>query len=263
MFSTLQESKLLRLAFIALLLTALPGAVLRAQEEDAPPAEEEPDWNLELGLSYLATTGNSETSSGGFKAAFTKEWDPWSLEAEAFFLRAEDEGETTVEHSGASIAGSRDLSERWSITAGLSGEKDRFSGIDLRTVVSAGVKWKMVDGERWTLQSRSALTWTSEAFEGDQPSDDYLGALAGLSSKWQITESADLATKVVYFPNFDDSEDYRFEGDLALTTKISSAWALSLGYQVRYDNQPVVGFEKTDSATTASLVLKLPAGGSE
>lgn len=263
MSSTLQKAKIFQSFFLALLLLGVPGASLQGQDEEPPPeeaaAQEEPDWNLELGLSYLATSGNSETSSGGFKAAFAKEWDPWSLEANAFFLHAEDDGETTVEHSGASVTAGRDLTECLSITAGLSGEQDRFSGIDFRTVLSAGVKWKMIKSERWTLDSRAALTWTSEEFDGTQPSNDYLGALAGLASKWKISAGADLSAKAVYFPNFDNSEDYRFEGDLALTTKISAAWALALGYQVRYDNQPAAGFERTDTATTASLVLKLPA----
>ncbi len=246
-------------AILILALAAIPSTYLGAQED--APAEEgpaEPDWTFDLGLSYLATTGNSDTSSGGLKAAATKDWGARDLEVGAFFLRAEDDNETTVERYGAGITGARALNERWSVTAGWAGVKDRFSGIDLRSVLSVGVKWMTVDSQRWTLDSLASLTWTSEEFEGNIPSDDYLGALLGVNSVWKISPAADLSTKVTYFPNFDQSEDYRFEGDLALTTKISASWALALGYQVRYDNLPVPGFEKTDTATTASLVLKLP-----
>ena len=245
----------------ALAVAVVPLTPVFAHEEE--PAEElpEPDWNFELGLSYLATSGNSDTSSGGFKAALVKDWDPWSLEAQAFYLRAEDEDETTVDRYGAGLSGARALNERWSLTAGWSGEKDRFSGIDFRSVLNFGIKWATVTSKRWTLESLAALTWTSESFDGDLPSNDYLGASVGVKSAWKLSESADLSTKMVYFPNFDESEDYRFEGDLALTASLSSSWALALGYQVRYDNLPVPGFEKTDTATTASLVLKLPNAG--
>lgn len=241
-----------------LLVVVFSAPLVFAHEEEPAEDPPEPDWHFELGLSYLATSGNSDTSSGGLTANLAKDWDPWSLEAAAFFLRAEDDDETTVDRYGASLSGARALSEAWSLTTGWSGEKDRFNGIDFRSVLSTGVKWTMVESERWTLGSFAALSWTSEELDADLPSNEYLGASVGVKSAWQLSKSADLSTKAVYFPNFDESEDYRFEGDLALTTKISTSWALALGYQVRYDNQPVPGFEKTDTATTASLVLKLP-----
>ncbi|MCB1034437.1 MAG: DUF481 domain-containing protein, partial [Acidobacteria bacterium] len=189
------------LPVLALLLASGPPLV--AEDAAAEAAAPAPDWKLELGLSYLATSGNSETASGGLKATASKEWDPWSLEAGAYFLRAEDKGETTAERYGASIGGARALSEHWGVTAGWSGEKDRFSGIDFRSVLSAGTQWKMLESESWKLDSRAALTWTTEDFGGDLPSNDYLGGLLGLNSAWKLTSAADLTTKLVYFPNFD------------------------------------------------------------
>jgi putative salt-induced outer membrane protein len=241
---------------VLILLCLARGAALSAQEAEAP---EPPDWSFELGLSYLATTGNSETSSGGVKALWNKDWDPWSLEARAFFLRAEDRDETTAERYGASLEGSRALSEHWDLTAGWGAEKDRFSGIDLRHVVDAGATWHMVAEKRWTLDSRYSLTWTSEELGGGQPSNDYLGALVGLDAKWILSENAEAFSKLVYFPNFDEGEDYRFEGTVGLTANLNRRLAVQLGSEVRYDNRPVPGFEKTDTATTASLVMKLPS----
>lgn len=244
------------------LLAQEEGAAVEAAEEPPPPPE--PDWAFELGLSYLATTGNSETSSGGVKALWTKDWDPWSLEAKGFFLRAEDEDEVTAERYGASLTGARSLTETLDLTAGWSGEHDRFSGIDIRHVLSAGIDWKMVDSDSWTLSSLASLTYTTEDFEDETlPSEDYLGALAGLDSKWTFSENANLKAKAVYFPNFDESEDYRMEGEIALTANLTNLFALQLAYEVRYDNRPASDFEKTDTATTASLVMKLPSLAAE
>ena len=237
------------------LILVVPGVPLQAQE--APP--EEPDWSFQLGLSYLATTGNSDTSSGGVRAHWTKDWNPWGMEAKAFFLRAEDDNETTAERYGASFAGSRTLNETWDLSAGWATESDRFSGIDLRQVVNAGASWHIVHAESWTVDSHLGLSWTYEDLDAGMASNDYLGALVSLDSKWTLSENAEAFTRLAYFPNFDDGEDFRFESTVGVTANLSSRLAMQLGYEVRYDNRPVPGFERTDTATTASLVMKLPS----
>lgn len=244
------------LAALALLL----GSATSFAQDPTPDAGEAaaPPWKLEVGFSYVATTGNSETSSGGLTAAFTRDWGPWSLEAGAFALRAADQGGTTAERYGASLRGGRDLSERLSLTAGLQAEQDRFSGIDLRSILDFGLKRVWVETDRHVFSSVAALTWTREELDGIDGSTDNLGALLRTDGKWVLSENAEAVAKAVYYPNFDDSEDYRLEGEVGVQANLNSRWALKAGYQVRYDNQPVPGFERTDTTTTASLVLKLP-----
>lgn len=250
-------------ALAILVLSAAPAA---AQEPPADAEAAEPNWELKLGLSYVATSGNSDTSSGGFDLGYTKEWEVWSLEAGANALRAEEEGETTAERYGAFVNGGRALTERLSLTAGLELLEDRFTGVDLRTVASLGLKQQWVDNDTWTFATTAALTWTQEELVDDpanpdaDTSDDSFGALLKLAGSWQMSENAAATSKLTYYPNFDDSDDYRFDGEVGVQAALTSAWALKVAYQVRYDNLPVPGFDTTDTTTTASLVLKLPKG---
>jgi putative salt-induced outer membrane protein YdiY len=97
-----------------------------------------------------------------------------------------------------------------------------------------------------------------------QPSNDYVGGIAGLNYAWQISETAKLSEALVYLPNFDDSGDWRAVSETALQAAISSKLALKLGYLVRYDNEPAVAgvdadgaavyFDDTDTTTTVSVV---------
>ncbi|MDY7092966.1 MAG: DUF481 domain-containing protein [Acidobacteriota bacterium] len=255
---------LLRPTLIALVLLATLPAL--AQEPEAAPEPPEPTWELKLGLSYVATSGNSDTSSGGFDLEYTKEWEVWSLEAGANALRAEEDNETTAERYGAFAHGSRQLTERLSLTAGLSLLEDRFTGVDLRTVADLGLKQQWVDNETWTFATTAALTWTREELVDDpanpdaDTSDDSFGALFKLAGSWQLSENASATSKLTYYPNFDVSDDYRFDGEVGVQAALTSAWALKVAYQLRYDNLPVPGFDTTDTTTTASLVLKLPKG---
>ena len=51
-------------------------APVRAQEAAANP-----NWDLKLGFSYLATSGNTATSSAGFDGRYVRDWKLWGLEA--------------------------------------------------------------------------------------------------------------------------------------------------------------------------------------
>lgn len=256
----------LSLACLLSIVAPLPASGQNAAEaateqETATIEEEEPSWELRLGLSYVATSGNSETSSGGIKTSYLNEWPVWSLEAAAFALRAEDEDVVTAERYGASVAGGRELSERLSLTAGLALETDEFSGIDLRSVADLGLarRWGG-DEEGWKLKTRAAFTWTREELVGSSGSEESFGALFGASGEWTLTETATASSKLVYFPSFEDGDDYRLDAEIGVQAALAAAWALKVAYEVRYDNQPVAGFETTDTTTTVSLVLELPRG---
>ena len=47
------------------------------------------------------------------------------------------------------------------------------------------------------------------------------------------------------------------QNDLALQVKMTDVLALAVGYSVRHNTDPPVGFEKTDTLTTINLVYEL------
>jgi putative salt-induced outer membrane protein len=47
------------------------------------------------------------------------------------------------------------------------------------------------------------------------------------------------------------------QNDLALQVKMTDVLALAVGYSVRYNTDPQVGFEKTDTLTTINLVYEI------
>jgi len=234
-----------------LLLAALP--VLADEGEEA----KEPSWTGETGLSFVATTGNSETQTLGLDLKFERRPEPWGVVFGGSFIRAEQDKELTAERYGAYVRGKRALSERWELFAGLSGEKDQFAGYDLRGVLDAGATYKALVGPTHELSFDGGLAWTTEDFiEGQGSDNDYFGAILGLDYKWSFSDNAYLGQTLDYFPNFDNSTDWRFVSETSLQGSLTSLLALKLAYLIRYDNEPVPGFDDTDTTATASLVLK-------
>ena len=247
----------------AIAIALLAGALSipsGATAEDSPARSH--TWELDLGLSYLSTTGNSDTKSLGFSGHYADKWGLWGLDAAASAIRASEDGTTTAENYDASVRGSRDLSDRLALTAGLSGHKDRLAGIDLRTQADLALRWKLTDSDRWTASALAGPSWVRED-PVDDAADNHLGAILQLDGAYTISENAGATARVSYLPNLEDATDYRAETELGLQAAINRRLAMKLGYLWLFDNQPVPGFDKSDTRTTASLVLRLGTRKSE
>lgn len=246
--------KRIAVAFVLAMASAAAGG---AEElcPCPPPEPPPPLWTGSVGLSYLATAGNSESESLGFSTAWARRPTPWGLELSALVNRAETDGEMTADRSFAALRGKRALGERFELFGGVAFESDEPAGFDARTLVEAGGVWKALLGPTHALAFDLGLTWTSE-----DPvvgaSDDFAGAVAGLAYQWRISERAALRERLVYYPSFADSDDWRLRSETSLEAALASSWALRVGYLVTRDNLPAPGFEKTDASTTVSLVWK-------
>jgi putative salt-induced outer membrane protein len=246
-------------------LEALPLAVLAfcflplpATAQDTPAAEEaapeEPTWTAKLGLSYLATSGNSDTETLGFDVEAVKRPDPWGLEITAQFNQAEQDGEKTAERYHAGLRATRAWTERWDAFVGLSAEQDEFAGIDLRGVVEAGAVYKALRGPRHTLDLDVALTWTDEERLPPAVDESWLGALLGADYDFAISENATFSQHLRYFPNLDDGSDWRADSVTALTAAVNQHLAVRLSHEIRYRNRPIGDNDDTDTTSKVSLV---------
>jgi putative salt-induced outer membrane protein len=237
---------------LALVLGVAPAL---ADEGEAEEAQPEPTWKSNIGLSYVATSGNSDTNTMGLDLLVERKPEPWGLEFIANFNRAEDSGNLTAERYYASARALRTLSERWEFFAGLSGEKDPFAGFDLRAVVESGVTYHALLGPKHLLSFDGGLTWTDENRVDPAPDVSYFGGVAGLKYEWKISDTASLYERLLFYPNFDDSSDWRLSSDTGLQVSMTSLLAVKLGYELRYRNKPIGAADSTDTTTKASLVF--------
>ena len=251
----------MRRAFVYVGLALVLGvAPVLADEGETEEEQPEPTWKSNIGLSYVATSGNTDTSTMGLDLLVERRPDPWGLEFIANFNRAEDSGVLTAERYYASGRAMRALSERWEFFAGLSAEKDPFAGFDLRAVVESGVTYHALLGPKHLLSFDGGLTWTDEDRISEQDVS-YFGGVAGLNYEWKISDNASLTERLLFYPNFDESSDWRLSSDTGLQVSMTSLLAVRLGYEFRYRNEPLLEAapdqykDSTDTTTKASLVF--------
>ncbi len=234
-----------RILLTALTLTLLGAALAFA--EDKPN-------KLSLGLSYLATSGNSSTQTGGFDFLYKHSFDPWGLEVAANYLHAEQEGNVTAKKLFVGVRGTRALSRDFHLFLEGSYLQDQFAGLDPRLLAAAGVTYKVLKGPEHLLAFDLGLTWTKDNVVSDG-SKSYAGALAAARYSWNISKTAKFTEELSFLPSFKQGSDWRVESNTGVQAAVSAAVALKLSYGSRYANRPVAGYRKTDTQTAASLVI--------
>jgi len=235
---------------VAIFVTGIAAGAMA----DEPPVTPPPTWSGSAGLSYLATTGNSDTSTLGFDFDLKKIPHPWGFQLKTNYLKSSDSGDTTAERYGAEIRGDRKLGERWSLFVSGSAGRDRFAGFDFRGVLAGGANYKMLLGPSFLLDFDMALTWTKENRTAEEDLD-YAGGLASLDFAWVPRKGTSLSQKLQCFPNFDDTSNWRIFSETAFQSAIAGPFSLKLSYEVRFQNKPVPGFKKTDTTAKAALVV--------
>jgi len=229
--------------------------VIPALAQETEEEEKEPAWKGSLGLSWVATGGNTDTSSAGLDFAIERKVEPWGLAFAARGNTAQDSGVTTAENYFAVGRAMRALGKRWDVFGGLQWSKDPFAGFDSQTVVSAGGTYLAVESERHHLTSDIGLAYTWEDQISPVAEIDFGGGLVGLAWEWTLGENSQLTERLMFYPNFDDSADWRATSVTAIEAAVNSWLALRFGFDLRCRNQPIGDADNIDTTSTASVVF--------
>jgi len=245
--------KPIRVALFAAFLAA-PAA---AQEPPAPPAPEPPPplWSGKAELAYAATTGNTSTSSFGLGLEVVYRPAPWAVEGKFAFLRAESRHVVTAESLGGSVKGSRDLTPLIDVFVQGGYTRNTFSGIDHRVGGDAGTGFKLLRGPALLLRTEAAFGYASEA-RTDNTTLNYATARAGLKLVWKFSKSADFTEEASWTEDLSDTKHWIFRNVTSVSASLTSIFSLKVSYALVYINEPVPGFGKTDTVTSAAVVAK-------
>ena len=71
--------------------------------------------------------------------------------------------------------------------------------------------------------------------------------------------TADTTQRFTFYPDFSQTSAYRSEAEITAQAAMNARLALKLGYLLRYSNDPVPTFKKTDNTMTASVVVRWKA----
>ena len=261
------------------------GAVAALAPALAAPlgAEEESDdhgWSNVAELTWVATGGNAEAETLGFRDTLTRETGAAKFTLEAGGLRAEnttitrlavgEPGAFRIEESAKTeltaesyyLRGryDRTLGEGFFWYAGLGWERNEFAGVADRYVAGSGVGHLWFDGDEGHFRTDYGVTYTDQedvsglgvSFAGVRLRSDYLR---------RITPNTSYQNLLLVDLNADETTDYRADMINSLAVAMNERLALKVSLQLLYDNLPslvevpLVGADGVASGETVLAAL--------
>lgn len=228
---------------IGLLVLAAP--LLAAEEEE----KEESPWSGSVKLGYLATSGNTDSSSlnFGFRTGYTLQ--NWLHEATAAAIRSTESGATTAEAYDLGWNSRRKLSEQNFLFGRLDWRRDRFSSIEEQFSQSVGYGRRLINKEAHKLDAEVGVgARQSELADGTDESDSIV--TGRLTYGWRISETASFGQAFVVESG---SSNTFSESVTSLNARLIGGLALVASYTVRHNSDVLPGTESTDTYTALSL----------
>lgn len=210
-------------------------------------------WHGSLTLSAKTTDGNTHTQSGlvaGEGSRVTEE----DLFLIRFILRyGERSGELQERNSYGLAKYQRNLVEKVYGFGSVEFLSDKFRDLKLRTMVSAGLGYIMVQNAKMDLTAEAGLAYMDNNYYEMEADDSHVGGRLSVRLRVVLPLGFELKEQFTYYPNFEESGDWQFRNEATLGTALGGGWNLLGGVITEYDHQPANGLERYDDTYFVGL----------
>jgi len=226
------------------------------------------EWSGKGEAGWVLARGNTETNTANAKVDMVLDKAPWKYSFGGSGIYASDKNTSTAQRWEAHLQTNYDFSPRNFWFGGARYDDDRFSGFYYQASLTTGVGHKFIDSDTTKLSGQLGAgykvleTRPSLAEDGVTviPADKSTQAVASglVDYSQKLTTTTSVLDKLTVEAG---SQNTFVENALSLQVKINQSLALALGYSVRYNSDPPVGFRTTDTLTTVNLVFELKPEG--
>jgi putative salt-induced outer membrane protein YdiY len=246
-----------------------------AAPSDAPKIEQAPQgMTASLSAGGLSSSGNSRlaafTGSGAYDSRYGD--NGYGLSLIGNYGQSAPPGgemETTTENLQGRVRYDRYVIDDASVFLLVTARHDRLQGLAARLNLDPGFKYLFINRANTALWGELGYDFQYDVRteEGRQVLDD-MGMVidtvdktatdhslrAFLGFRHSFNKDVTLSNGMEYLQSFIDGDRRRFNYDLLLAANIWGGFAFGAGFTARYDNQPLPGKEKLDTASTLSIV---------
>ena len=161
----------------------------------------------------------------------------------------------TAEALAGGIKGSRDLTPKVDVFVQAGYQRNTFSGINRRVGGDAGAGLKLIQRPKLEFRTEAALGYASES-RTNATTLSYATARGGLKLVWKFSKTADFIEEASFTEDLSHTRNWIFRNMASVSASLTSILSLKLSYGLVYANEPVPGFRKTDTVTSAAVVAK-------
>jgi putative salt-induced outer membrane protein len=221
-----------------------------AQTPVPPPRAREGKAEFAL----VGTTGNAVSQTIGAAGEVTFRPPKWVVVGKIGFVRSEADGIVSAKSLASLERASRILTTRLQAFGQHAYLRDLFAGVESRNSVDGGLSYLLIQAGKHTLFADGGLGYLNEQRTLGPALSTPIGT-AGTRYKLRFTETSDLTDDLLTSFDFKEAGTWRLNHTIALTARVASILSLKVSNQLRFVDVPVPGFERTDSVTSAALVM--------
>jgi hypothetical protein len=243
-----------RVAMLAAVLASIAGTSAAA---DPPPPL---GWYSTSGLSYVRAGGNSGASTLGARVELKRllSKSTFTLGGSAVRADATDPPRLAVETSpgsfdietgprvpkaakyNATAAFDRRVTDLFGWQTGAEFDRDRFSGLEARSLGFAGVRYLLANRKDFVLKTGLAATLVhqSELVEDPAVPDTFAGVRLTADAERKLGPNSTYVGGLAVDENLKETADLRVRFANALAVSMSERLSLQVGLLLLYDNLP-------------------------
>ncbi|MBK6597500.1 MAG: DUF481 domain-containing protein [Proteobacteria bacterium] len=216
------------------------------------------EWKGQGQAGIVFARGNTDTDTANVKVEMAKEINSWTHKFGIAALRAATSGDKTAERYEGMWQSDYKISERNYYWGGVRYEDDRFSGFDYQASATTGYGRKFINTDDTKFVGEIGVGYRRlktlaqigpPILASETSGNAILRGFLGYETK--LTDTTSLIDK---FTVEAGSDNTFMSNVFALQVKMNDAFALSLGFDVRYNTDPPAGLKKSDTLTTVNLV---------
>ncbi len=225
-------------------------------------------WRGLLGASVAFTAGNTVSNSAVLNLDMARQTEDTKLSVQGYLNHANSEvegrSETTADKWGVATQYDSDLDLRWFAFGKMRFDGDRLLNLTLRSTVSAGLGYHVVDTTDHTVNVFAGLSYTDNRYSEDQTINDRVGrrfaspgALLGEESTHQFNDRVTFKQRLELYPDGSGDKAHigRFNG--SLNVSMSETLSLSLSVVSVYTHNVPANVKKTDTSLFTGINIKL------
>lgn len=242
------------------------GLALTLLAASATTEAQEATWTSRGEVGFVAARGNTATETANAKFQIVRESEEWKnlLAMSGLYGRASKvesaqrwDARDQLDHF---IGGGQTF---WFVAGRY--EEDRYSGFEYQGTASVGIGRRFFDSDTTKLTAQIGFGYRSlrpEQLIRDLDSDEVIDRIPGAREEDMVTNAGltfehafNDNTKVLNTLLIEAGEANTLtRNDLALQVKMTQVLAISLGFSVRNNSEPLPGLKNTDTLTTVNLV---------
>ncbi|WP_457623759.1 DUF481 domain-containing protein [Persephonella sp.] len=217
--------------------------------------EKKEGWKVHTELSYVKTSGNSETETFATKVEGNRDYNATRVKLKGEFLYGKANKKENT--NKLNLLGRMERIVFGKFFGFMQDEyyRDKFSGYDYRNVFSAGLGYDIVKTEKHKLKGMTSLGYALEDYKSGGTEDYPTGGL-NIDYIWDIKENLRFKQELKYETDLQDTEVYFVNSNSSVEVKINNNFSLGVGLKIAYQNSPPSkDIEKTDTTFLTSLII--------